>query len=711
MEKQEGGERLKTRITNCSRTGYRMASVTSFVFASFAIGACLAGGQELEYEFPPDRIGAPLVFPGNLSEGSGVVFIPEFNPADYGGDLTARHISSDRPVLEQLSAGGDEDRDGGEVWRASANVPDYDQRIVFSGDRPFRWQYLSQAHKIALGGEKDGPDLVNWLRGDSSREGEDPSDFRRRIQRDLSNEGSQNPIGAIVRSSVQRVGPPWMLSGDDKYAEFRVEHKTRAIVLYSVASDGKLHAFSEETGRELFAYVPQATMEKLPLLVKQEYGGESLMDGTPAVEDIFGAFPQCREPACWRTLLVGGLGTGGGAIYALDVTDPARTNELRAANEMFLWEFTSADLGYAISRPVITTLVDGTGIVLFGNGLPRHGEDSGSLFIVNAADGTLLQRIALPPDSGGVGLMSVTAWDADQDHAVDTVYAGDTRGRLWKFDLSTLESNGASPATIGCGGEPLISTSGAARTIPGPPLVSTLPGGGTIVIFGTGRVFTNGDLDTDFADGLYGIRDVDNCIGSLGTYPGDLALDEYRVVGTVDGVLRWLDSNRDPAIDTGWHVALPPGERIVNESTLSNGRVVFTTVNPMVPGNENWLYAVDYESGGAPKEPFMDINGDSIVDNADVPGAGIPVGRYVGAGLVSSVQVVDAAGGMDAHVYGHFPDAAWFSGDPPDGNEGGVEGSDGTSDGERGANGTVMGFAYVTGSALTSSRVSWREVR
>jgi len=42
----------------------------------------------------------------------------------------------------------------------------------------------------------------------------------------------------------------------------------------------------------------------------------------------------------WRTILVGGLGGGGRAYYALDVTDPA--------NPISLWEISSnddADLG------------------------------------------------------------------------------------------------------------------------------------------------------------------------------------------------------------------------------------------------------------------------------------------------------------------------------------------------------------------------------
>ena len=61
-----------------------------------------------------------------------------------------------------------------------------------------------------------------------------------------------------------------------------------------------------------------------------------------------------------KTVLIGGLNSGGQGYYALDITDPSTTNfkESNAA-DLVLWEFTDeddADLGYSYTQPSLNWL-------------------------------------------------------------------------------------------------------------------------------------------------------------------------------------------------------------------------------------------------------------------------------------------------------------------------------------------------------------------
>ncbi len=55
-------------------------------------------------------------------------------------------------------------------------------------------------------------------------------------------------------------------------------------------------------------------------------------------------------------MLVGGLGAGGRAVYALDVTTPVALTDSEgavASSGRVLWEFTDANLGYVFDAPTL----------------------------------------------------------------------------------------------------------------------------------------------------------------------------------------------------------------------------------------------------------------------------------------------------------------------------------------------------------------------
>ena len=66
------------------------------------------------------------------------------------------------------------------------------------------------------------------------------------------------------------------------------------------------------------------------------YGHNFFVDATPGTGDLF-------YGGQWHTWLVGGLGAGGAAIFALDVTDPTNFTESNAAS-LVIGEWTPANI-------------------------------------------------------------------------------------------------------------------------------------------------------------------------------------------------------------------------------------------------------------------------------------------------------------------------------------------------------------------------------
>ena len=174
-------------------------------------------------------------------------------------------------------------------------------------------------------------------------------------------------LGDIIDSSPTWVGPPsspypatWSdalhATGDPLTGEFRRRHEvrgtsrqaatggfqTRTNVVYAGANDGFLHGFrsgnydntntyvkANNDGTEVLAYMPRHIVDTIqtasattPSVYNSvsnfsdpQYGHKFDVDAPPGTGDLF-------YSNTWHTWLIGGLGAGGPAIYALDVTDP-----------------------------------------------------------------------------------------------------------------------------------------------------------------------------------------------------------------------------------------------------------------------------------------------------------------------------------------------------------------------------------------------------
>ncbi len=307
-------------------------------------------------------------------------------------------------------------------------------------------------------------------------------------------------------------------SGTQNYTQFESAEQTRTNIVYVGANDGMLHGFrsgantsagsfdpnAANDGEEVLAYMPGAVLNSVAsnnsagcsnpvpapmaatLSVVQnihgvspaaggqaactapsldysavQYGHNFTVDATPGTGDLF-------YNGAWHTWLASGLGAGGAAIFALDITDPVTAEgsgssaaEGNAAT-LVMGEWTpdtlncvnnptsgtcGVNLGNTYGTPLIRRLHDGKWALIFGNGFGSASGDAGIyvMTISGTGSGVVTYTYYLSTGVGSAtapnGIAYVTSADLDQDHITDYIYAGDLQGNVWRFDL-TSQSEG-----------------------------------------------------------------------------------------------------------------------------------------------------------------------------------------------------------------------------------------------------------------------------
>jgi type IV pilus assembly protein PilY1 len=438
-------------------------------------------------------------------------------------------------------------------------------------------------------------------------------------------------------------------------------------MVYVGANDGMLHAFNADTGREVFAYVPRAVYPKLWELTDPDYNDRHLyfVDGSPYVGEAY-------IGGAWGSYLVSGLGAGGRSVFAINVTSPTGVTASQV-----LWEYMDSDLCYTFSQPQIARLPNGQWAAIFGNGYPKT---SGSyqcsttgayLYVVDLATGALIRKIGMNAgsvtyDGTNNGLSTPALVDTDNDRIVDTVYAGDLYGNLWKFDLSSPSASSWGVANrAGPHGRPLFSArnaDGISQPITAPVEVGRHPSGGFMVYFGTGRYVAEGDPSDLTVQSFYGIwdRPMSGTSNEI-TYTSasrSSVLQEQTLLSetTVSGRdVRTVSANNvNWSTQRGWFLDLirptsPPqrqGERVVDAPLLRFGRVIFNTLIPSTSacsfGGTSWLMELSAVTGQRLAETVLDINGDGLLNANDYVG-GVPVsGMRSSVGITSTPAVISA---------------------------------------------------------------------
>jgi type IV pilus assembly protein PilY1 len=518
-------------------------------------------------------------------------------------------------------------------------------------------------------------DRVNYLSGDRSCEisSVNVGLFRHR----------SSVLGDVMDSSPTWVGVPdapypavWkdrinaadtlsenQASSSNTYPAFVSANLNRTQVVYVGANDGLVHGFrsgffnlantactstsppatcfTNNDGMEQIAYMPGQVVNSIHSTTanvdysNSQYGHNYFVDATPYAGDLY-------FNGQWHTWLVGGLGPGGPAIYALDITNPGTTTasgsvpgtganaflnsgQPNASVVVGEWNNTSiscvansscgTSLGNTYGTPQIRRLHDGNWGIIFGNGFGSASGDAGIYVgVVNPNSGALTFYY-LSTNTGGTsnGIAFVTPVDLDGDHITDYVYAGDLNGNVWRFDLtSASETTWASSAPFKLfttsSGQPITTAVSVASGAAGSNMQQQL-----MVIFGTGQRIpvtnTSGAIYASAQQALYGVWDWNmsawNTLNSAAQY-ATLPTNTMGALGytNLNAQVASLGASGDVEIATntnvcwygqsfcasnnnsfGWYMNMPG----TNEQIIYNPELVSQaiTVNSTVPANNS----------------------------------------------------------------------------------------------------------------------------
>ena len=284
------------------------------------------------------------------------------------------------------------------------------QILSWSGTTGEAFQYtngITTAQQLALtvGDITPNQNRLQYLRGDRNNEvnssGVGLYRPRDSVLADIIN-SSPVPIGApsfgFANVWVDRTSSTATLAENattaQTYSAFSSANVSRLNVAYVGANDGMLHGFrmgstdstgalvnnstTPNDGKEVLAYMPGAVLSGIHSATagldysNAQYGHAFDVDATPEYGDVF-------YGGAWHTWLVGGLGAGGKAIYALDITNPSNFSEANAAS-LVMGEMTPASLtcanvpscgqfmGNTFGTPQIRRFHNGMWGFVFGNG-------------------------------------------------------------------------------------------------------------------------------------------------------------------------------------------------------------------------------------------------------------------------------------------------------------------------------------------------------
>lgn len=571
-----------------------------------------------------------------LADGQSKLFRPYFDDVNWWGDLESYNVDSVGTISSTPNWSAKDLLDARSFSTRRILTRRLDGTPVMFADI----DDLSDEQETALGSQA----MMDFIRGDTSNEG---SPYRQRL----------TVMGDVINSTPQ-------------YIEYDPDDLSANWVVVG-ANDGMLHIFNASTGEEEMAYLPSEVLESLPYLADLMYndGHQYFVDGQITVRKI--VLPDASE----MRVLVGGLGAGGQAFYALDLTSTDTFFPSDVTSKL-LWEVSDdtsaemADLGFSYSSPLIAEVNAGSRVwaAIFGNGYGNRvsdsavGSGSAVLYVVNLQTGALIAKIDTGQGNAGSpnGLSSPKAVDINADGIADYAYAGDLDGNVWRFDL---RNDDPSQWSVSFGGNPFYHAENLQaedQPITVAPRVLRHPDGGLIVIVGTGRTLSSDDTDSleDSVATVYGLRDRLD-----GTRPETASLVVQDLDDNTYNTVYVRTSSNHPVDNItadGWSVDLTSGERVLTELVIRSGRVLFSSTNPTILGGEIWVNEIDYLTGGAPHTIIYDMNADGVLDSDDnVDGNGDGdlddyedriTSLYQGGGIVVSSPTL-ATLGVDAGIY------------------------------------------------------------
>lgn len=534
------------------------------------------------------------------TSGSTAVYVAQYKTDEWSGEVEAYDFNVDTGEIAGTASwsvgtlldariGGAGNSDDRTIYTSVNGVRrDFlwanlstQQRGYFDNTKLSQYDEWEAARRTAATGEA----MVNYLRGHNVNE--DQVGRAVRLYRDRA-----HVLGDIIHSQPVYVKKSYnAFVADPTYGG-------RMGMLYVAANDGMLHAFCTETagscseGKELWSYVIPPVMKNMWYLADKRQQGyhHYFVDGPLSVSDV-------QIGGQWRTLLVGGLGKGGRAYYAMDITEPA--------NPSLLWTFAAEgeddivntaddnpDLGYSYGL-ALSAQVDGNWRFLLTSGYnnvpndPKAGDfpsadGRGHIFLLDPATGTLMDRISTgagtPLVPSGLAQIATHVPSFSTSNVATKAYGGDLNGDMWRFNLIDKTA------------EKVIATGSPITT---GTSISTTSKGHTVLIFGTGSYLGQTDL-TDATQNYIVAVKADQ--SNLGLDAGSKMLDRTGL-GLADDPpedMNWNTYN-------GWYRRLASLERVHIDPVTALGYTIFGTVIPTGtecrPGGYGFMYSFSISSG------------------------------------------------------------------------------------------------------------------
>ena len=330
----------------------------------------------------------------------------------------------------------------------------------------------------------------------------------------------------------------------------------------------------------------------------------------------------------------------------------------------------------------VAKMNNGRWAVVLGNGYNSANEKP--VLYIQYLDGDKSVHKLSPSVAGGDalanGLSAPRLVDINGDDSPDVIYAGDLKGNMWKFDVS---SNNADHWNVAFAGLPLFkacerrSDTGSVLSSCVPQPITAAPtvrvndaGRGMMVAFGTGRNLTIADRSDTDKQAVYSVLDNtryrarSGAAGFLEVHPGAPATASVSAIAapqalawnvglvnqTVDnteqvgqgasaGTSFWKTSANNVdwnnGATKGWFVNLPErGERVLQTMSFYDGSNIMM-VNSQVPARgtgdlhdetceaqpeagKRYLTLLNIMTGKPPSVQLMDLNGDGVYNVSDL---------------------------------------------------------------------------------------------
>ncbi len=527
-----------------------------------------------------DAVGNPAIDKGFFKDGTRSFWsgVNDGNAVDQGGAASQIPVPGSRKVYTYLGTNTTLTNPVNAVAQANAALTDAILGLGAAGLPP-------------------RADLIEWVRG--------------RDTEDDNNNGDVNEPRLSMGDPVHSK-PAVVIYGGTAAA-----NDINDAVVYASTNDGYLHAVDVSTGQELWSFIPRDLLASMPALFLNgiQSNKHYALDGDLRVFKIDRNANGVIEPANGdKVYLYFGMRRGGSNYYALDIT---------AKNSpVYMWTLTPAELpalGQTWSTPVVAKVnISGATqnadkfVLLFAGGYEDSQDNEAyntdltgnRIYMVDAVSGALLWNVGGPAGAGvpapdlSLAKMNnsipadVLVLDMNQDGFADRLYAPDTGGRLWRFDIT----NGNPKATLVAGGviaalgdgelsSPTIADARRFYSVPDATVVRNR-GSNPFLALVVGSGFRGHPLNMNIRDRLYMIKDASPF--------NALTQAQYNTImttptWTLDNQLVNITDNLNAIVSTtdkGWKLELREGastwigEKALSQATIFNNRVFFTTYLP-----------------------------------------------------------------------------------------------------------------------------------